>query len=937
MVKPRSDLFESSQFRRRAHRSPPDPGGRPLQDTPSFDKSNPSRAREAAILLILIALPCLVHLPELIGAWTSNPLILFAGLRSVGQPGLIPGLPTIDPNNGFTTQALGYRAAMDWLSAHPPWWNPYEGVGTPLAGEMQSAALFPLVLLIALPRGLVLFHLALQVLAGLATYYLVRSLGAGRMAAVAGGAIFEFNGTFAWLANAAVNPVPFLPLALLGVEQSWRRSKSRQSGGWVLLALGLALSIYAGFPEVAYLDGLLVAVWTAVRFGQSMRDRPFDFARRVATGVVVGLALAGPILVAFGDFVLNADLGNHAGAFAHAALSPQTYLPQLVLPYIFGNVDGFSTPSLDLLWANVGGYLGALTLFWIVLAMFGSRARAIRLTMLLWIAVCLAKTFDVGLVSDVLNRVPLIANTAFYRYSPPSWELASAVLVSLTVDDIQRQLVSRVRIVVGAVVTIGVVAILYGSVAHGLIAKLMQNAAYQSWPRLSLAWAGLAIILSAVVAIFVSSPRIKLAIVVGIIALDAILAGSVPMLADFQHTKIDVGGVLYLQKHLGLQRFYTLGPIAPNYGSYFGIASINHNDAPIPAGWSDYITSHLDRYVNPFFFIGNYPRANAKEPTPAEELRTNLESYEEIGVKYVVAPRGADPLIPTWTTPTAGKDNEPLELADRSTISGSLPGSRPFTGTVTSVGVLLGNYGNTSDGVLRVQLCQSNHCSTGQAELRASADNQVFFVPLTTPLTVQTSGPSLDYRFSAVRGKVPVALWLWPTSLADGQNVRRDGTAQPSDRGLRIVLKLGDGKQGPSRPVYEDSKLAIYELPAPRPYFEVTNGSCSLRATSREEIAADCATAATLIRRELTFPGWQASANGSPIEIHQYGALFQSIDLPSGHSDVRFSYVPEHMLVGELGFVFAVMVMAVAGARSYGRGGRLRRERKGEATRERFT
>ena len=46
-------------------------------------------------------------------------------------------------------QALGHLVATDWFSGHVPWWNPYEGLGVPLAGDMQSGAFFPPTLLFA--------------------------------------------------------------------------------------------------------------------------------------------------------------------------------------------------------------------------------------------------------------------------------------------------------------------------------------------------------------------------------------------------------------------------------------------------------------------------------------------------------------------------------------------------------------------------------------------------------------------------------------------------------------------------------------------------------------------------------------------------------------------------------------------------------------------
>ena len=128
------------------------------------------------------------------------------------------GRPWIDPDVGTISQPVGHLAAMDLLHLHAPWWNPFEGLGTPLAGEMQSAALFPLVILLAMPGGLVWFHISLELIAGISTYFLARRLGAPAVFAAAGGAMFALNGTYAWIGNSVLNPVAFLPMLVLGVE-----------------------------------------------------------------------------------------------------------------------------------------------------------------------------------------------------------------------------------------------------------------------------------------------------------------------------------------------------------------------------------------------------------------------------------------------------------------------------------------------------------------------------------------------------------------------------------------------------------------------------------------------------------------------------------------------------------------------------------------------
>lgn len=103
-------------------------------------------------IVLLVLLPVLVHLPELIGPFlpgrtTSDPLSVLSVATTTRRDwlegGLLPGLPGwIDGCAGVIVQALGHLVASDWRQGIVPWWNPYSGVGMPLAGEYQPAAFF---------------------------------------------------------------------------------------------------------------------------------------------------------------------------------------------------------------------------------------------------------------------------------------------------------------------------------------------------------------------------------------------------------------------------------------------------------------------------------------------------------------------------------------------------------------------------------------------------------------------------------------------------------------------------------------------------------------------------------------------------------------------------------------------------------------------------
>lgn len=274
---------------------------------------------DVCALLAVVAAVVVAHLPFLLGFFDPNPLGPRSAMVSGGTPGLLRGYDTADPNDGFISQALGHRASLDLLGGHLPWWNPYEGTGAPLAGETQSAALFPPTLLTRLGDGQVFEHMLLEIVAGLSTFLLLRRISVTRWASAAAAIAFALNGTFAWYYAPNINPIAFLPLLLLGIELAYAASVARKRGGWWVIAVAGALSVYAGFPEVAYIDGLLGVCWFAWRCGCVGRNRLMVLVRKAAVGVIVGVLLSAPLLIASFGYFTNADLA------AHGAEGPQRF------------------------------------------------------------------------------------------------------------------------------------------------------------------------------------------------------------------------------------------------------------------------------------------------------------------------------------------------------------------------------------------------------------------------------------------------------------------------------------------------------------------------------------------------------------------------------------------------------------------------------------
>jgi len=603
-------------------------------------------------LLAVILLPIILKLHLLIGLYSPNPIYVFSGLVTEARGRVLPGLSSIDPNVGTVSQALGHAAARDLLHGHMPWWNFYQGVGGPLAGEMQSAALFPLTPLLLLPEGQLYFHIVLQIIAGVSTFFLARRLRLSPLAACVAAILFECNGTFSWLANAAVNPIPFLPLVLLGVETVRGRVEAGSNegwggggwfwGGWFWIGLGIALSLYAGFPEVAYLDGLLILSWTLVRTRGLARPAQLRFLGRAALGAFVGLLLAAPVLIAFLDFLPDAFVGHHDGG----GYGGETYLPSasllgLTLPYGFGFVFQENGLFPAGFWTRVGGYAGVGLLVLAVCAAFGKRLRPLRSVLVGWVLVTVSASYGVPGIADLVRLVPGIGISNFARFLPPSWEFALAMLAALALDDLAespqaRRLLRRAVPAVLGFIGVGVLALaptlLTGHPPGFVLPSLLGSLSVGLLILAGLWWAGGR-----------ANPARAAAAICGF---EAILFFLLPTFANPRHVRLATDGVRFLQDNLGYQRFFTLRPLQPNYGAYFGIASVNNQDLPLPRGWVDFVASRLDDNTDPMAFDG----ANRLDPggrSAAANFLKNEAAYEEIGVKYVLTSPGAEPA--GWT------------------------------------------------------------------------------------------------------------------------------------------------------------------------------------------------------------------------------------------------------------------------------------------------
>lgn len=612
-------------------------------------------------LLAVLLVPIFIALPQLLGFLQVDPIFTAGSIGIGGKPGIVVGRPYIDPNAGFQTQALGHLSAMQWLAGKVPWWNHFTGIGLPLAAEYQPASFFPLTFLTLLPNGMAWLHVVLQCFAGAGTFLALRALGSGQRASVVGGILFALNGTSVWLPFGPGSVAPWLPWFVYGIERARAASELGLRAGWRILALAMAMSLLAGFPETAYIDGLLCLVWACVRGFTLPRSRRLRFAARIAGGGTVGILLAAPQLLPFFEYLGHAHVGGHDD-MAHMALPGLSAIGSLVAPYVFGPMFAYHDAWNFLLhfWGTIGGYV---TIALVATAVYGFLVRrdALAWALAAWVLLALGKTFLIEPAVMLWNLVPGIKIAAFARYAQPSWAFALVVLASRALEDTPRERVRTARIVAAA---LGIGAWAWAAwVLGGFTKELGASRGLANSAIAAMAWAALT--LATVIAwLGGSKDGRRHQWLAGVLVLDAALMAFVPSLSAPRSTGIDRAATGFLRANLGLHRFFTLGPIAPNYGAFFGIASINHNYLPVANRWVRELQGRIDTAHDDVVVF------DGQRHTAPAAAREHMDELRRLSVRYVVAPAGMDPYT--------GRDDVKVAYRDPALTIFELPSPAPY-------------------------------------------------------------------------------------------------------------------------------------------------------------------------------------------------------------------------------------------------------------------
>jgi hypothetical protein len=356
----------------------------------------------------------------------------------------------------------------------------------------------------------------------------------------------------------------------------------------------------------------------------------------------------------------------------------------------------------------------------------------------LWVLLTIARTYGFPGIAKLINLIPGLSDVAFYRYVPPSFELAVVILAMMGLDQLIKGKVKVKKILYSAG---GISALALGLIIVG----------YHESHKLYLAphhrlWFAFAVVVSLVsfatiVITSISFKKYAKLVIPAVIVAEALVIFMIPNLSSPRSTTLDTAPVSYLQHNLDTSRFFSLGPIMPNYSSYYNIAAINTNNLPIAKNWSNYITSKLDSNVTT---IGGFTGVNETSPigpTPLQAFLKNMPNYEEIGVKYVLA------FKQTITPQQAASSNLKSVFSDGIYEIYKLPSPKPY------YQILKGDCTLTSEALSSANVNCKDPATLEIRELympgwTASAGSKQVIVKQYGPLFQQLNLPKGSYKLS---------------------------------------------------------------------------------------------------------------------------------------------------------------------------------------------
>ncbi len=421
--------------------------GRP-GDTDGVAARGHTRLPDLLGVLWVLAAGVAVLVPALLHGLYLGPYDILSTIGLTTQHGVVVHNPSMrDLTSLFIP--FTHQAWTQVHQGHLPLWNPFSGLGMPLAFNWESAP-FGLPALIGYTVPLRFAYtvgvLVTVVVAGTGAYAFGRVLRLGAVASAFIGTVFVLGGPVmslvGWSSTSVSSWTGWLFATAVFVVRGRRRALSIAA-----FALILAMSIYAGHPETTLLLGVALALyWMVVLVQRAPRLGDSGPILRPALDLVVGgiagAALSAPLLLP------GLQLLGRSGRTSTGNYSSVTIPDHAVLQLIFQGFDGLPVAgshwfgSVSYQWT--ANYVGVVTLVMALVAL-GTRCRRPEVIGLTAVVAVMGALALVPRVASAFNGLPLIGNVILTRALVPM-AFGLSVLAGVGIDTVVRDPASaRVR------------------------------------------------------------------------------------------------------------------------------------------------------------------------------------------------------------------------------------------------------------------------------------------------------------------------------------------------------------------------------------------------------------------------------------------------------------------------------------------------------------
>lgn len=393
----------------------------------SFYSRAPDSLRAALILGLVIVL---VYGEVSFFGYTLNPTLWNYGVLNVPQYGYEGRWPNyayvVDPMATAGIWPIYAIASRTLVSGQIPLWNPFWGVGAPLAADPGWAVYYPLNILYLISNQYWDFVWFLELwLAGILCYLLLRDLRLSFISSLTGGLAYCMSGAFIlhpfvpWTAIAVLTPA-----LLLSAKRCFDRPLSASS-----ISIGsivLATSILGGHIETLLIQFLFINLFVLFEVIVMRRKNRMRGVVSWAITVLLGFGIAAFFILPVLEYLLLAVVAR-SGDIGVRSLSsdgnPMTWLLMLFVPYFFGFLQTYPYPELRQVfnWDISPGYVGMSVFFLASLALFsiGMRRRRKAGYSVFFLGAAflvLMKIFGVPPVNWI-GYLPVLSHVVFPRYS----------------------------------------------------------------------------------------------------------------------------------------------------------------------------------------------------------------------------------------------------------------------------------------------------------------------------------------------------------------------------------------------------------------------------------------------------------------------------------------------------------------------------------------